>query len=119
MAKAVAARLGREVGDRAWEKVRNVLGRTPEQAVLREAIRETLTTFERLHPEWAQSLFDQHFLSNTAAPIMARAVEPELFPAAEELAAAWDAQFHSSPQCLVGFDVDLVRACSTFLRLFR
>src|SRR5512138_3342286 len=52
------------------------LHRRLQQAMLRTARAQAFAQFAEAHPRWAESLFDQHFLSHAAAPLIARAVEP-------------------------------------------
>lgn len=68
------------------------LHRKLQQAALRTARAQAFARFAEEHPVWAESLFDEHFLSHAAAPLIARAIEPANRPTASELAAAWFAQ---------------------------
>ena len=62
------------------------------QAVLRSACAQAYERFAAEHPLWAESLFDAHFLTHTAAPLVARAIEPFNRPAPSEFAEAWFSQ---------------------------
>jgi hypothetical protein len=68
------------------------LHRRLQQATLRAARAQAFAHFAQAHPVWAESLFDEHFLSHAAAPLIARAIEPGNRPTPSEFAAAWFAQ---------------------------
>jgi hypothetical protein len=68
------------------------LHRRLQQAALRAARAQAYARFAEAHPLWAESLFDEHFLSNGAAALVARSLEPANRPKASEFAAAWFAQ---------------------------
>jgi AAA ATPase domain len=97
VAKAVLAHAG-TLGARLAlpeDRVRRWLGRDPQQLAFQAALASALATFADQHPDWAASLFDQHFLSGPAAPLLARCLTSSGAPEAEDLAAAWADQLGS------------------------
>ena len=66
-----------------------------QQRVLKQAIRRAYRKFVGHHPRWAASLFDKHFLTGSAAPLLASVTQLGRLPDADELAAAWVAQIGS------------------------
>jgi hypothetical protein len=68
------------------------LHRRMQRAVLRSACAQAYMRFAVEHPQWAESLFGEHFLAHTAAPLVARAIEPFDRPTPSEFAAAWLSQ---------------------------
>src|SRR4030067_78792 len=71
------------------EKVRARLGRDPERLAFKIALARAYTPFARHHPQWTASLFDQHFLTHTAAPILACCLLRDDSPHPAELAGVW------------------------------
>jgi hypothetical protein len=63
------------------------------QMTFRRAVRRAYKRFARQHPRWANSLFDEYFLSNDALPILMTAQRTQTWPVALDLALAWLAQF--------------------------
>jgi hypothetical protein len=61
--------------------------------LLDRAIARAYRQFARRHPRWAESLFDEYFLTHAAAPLLSYPRRPT--PA--ELARAWAAQFALPP----------------------
>jgi hypothetical protein len=59
---------------------------------LQVALRRAYYRFADQYPEWAASLFDGHFLSQRAAPLVAGYFEQTTLPSPAELAIAWDEQ---------------------------
>ena len=53
------------------------------------AVKQAFQKFRVLHPHWADSLFDEYFLTGQAAPILARYLQRRNPPTPAELAAAW------------------------------
>jgi hypothetical protein len=68
------------------------LHRRLQQAALRAARAQAFARFAADNPLWAESLFDEHFLSHAAAPLIARAIDPANRPTPSEFAIAWLAQ---------------------------
>ena len=63
-----------------------------EQLLVQQASARAYLRFARAYPRWAQSLFDDYFLTQAAAPLLRRALRPQQHPSAVELAQAWWAQ---------------------------
>ena len=93
------------------------LHRRLQQAMLRTARAQAFAQFAEAHPRWAESLFDEHFLSHAAAPLIARAVEPANRPSPSELAAAWFAQCAAPGASARDADLtEVAMAAAEFLR---
>jgi len=87
-----------------------------EQLLVQQAIARAYWRFARAYPRWAQSLFDDYFLTHTAAPLLRRAVRPQQHPTAVELAQAWWAQL-ARPAADGQEDqlADVIRVAAAFL----
>jgi hypothetical protein len=72
------------------------LHRRMQRAALRSACAQAYRCFAAEYPLWAESLFDAHFLTHAAAPLVARAIEPSNRPTPSEFAAAWLSQCAAS-----------------------
>ncbi len=70
-------------------KARALLKREPQQLAFTVAMTRTYATFDSQHPQWTESLFDETFLKNRAAPLLARALLRDNPPTSTELAQAW------------------------------
>jgi hypothetical protein len=93
------------------------LHRRLQRAALRAAQTQALARFAAEHPRWAESLFDAHFLSHAAAPLVARAFEPANRPTAAEFAAAWFAQCAAPGATAQDANLaEVILAASDFLR---
>lgn len=62
-----------------------------QQRILRHAQQRALQRFALQHPHWAESLFDDFFLTHGAALLIAGYLTPHQRPTAAELASAWAA----------------------------
>ena len=71
------------------DKVKSWLGRDPQRLAFQVALTKAYTAFAEKHPDWAQSLFDEHFLTHSAAPILALCLQREDTAPPEDLAIAW------------------------------
>lgn len=94
------------------------LGREPQRIALQIALERTYTTFARHHPQWATALFDNHFLQNGAAPLLARCVTRANPPEAKEFAIAWADQMGLTNGERKRTLSELTPVASDFLRLF-
>ncbi|MFO7170557.1 MAG: hypothetical protein DIU80_021220 [Chloroflexota bacterium] len=94
------------------------LHRQLQQGAFRKAQRRAMQRFMRMYPRWADSLFDDFFLSHAAAPVLAGYLAAQR-PSATALAAAWaaqcapDAQVAARPVSLG----DAAKAAASFLEL--
>ena len=52
------------------------------------ALRRAYRRFARHYPEWVANLFDAHFLTHSAAPLLARRLQQATLPSPTELAVA-------------------------------
>lgn len=87
-----------------------------QQTALRKAQARAFRTFAAHEPRWADSLFDEHFLSHAAAPLLQRCLQPGGGPSAVELAAAWCAQLSDTGAEPRGF-AEAIAASARFLAL--
>lgn len=55
----------------AMQKAQEKVEQSPRPRVFKAAVARAYITFAREYPEWAQYLFDDHFLTHHAAPILA------------------------------------------------
>lgn len=89
-----------------------------QRRILRTAQQRAFQHFAQRYPHWADSLFDDFFLTHGAAPLIAGYLIPSHRPTAAELAKAWAAQCpspRSSPQPLDLTEATYVAAA--FLRM--
>ncbi len=98
------------------EKLRAVLGRDPQRLAFQAALARAYTAFARQYPQWAVSLFDQHFLTHGAAPFLARCLQRDAPPDPAELAAAWADQLGLTGARRQRHIRELTPACTDFLR---
>jgi hypothetical protein len=83
------------------------------------ALRRAYQRFADQYPEWAASLFDEHFLSQRVAPLMAGYVEQTTLPSPAELAIAWDEQLGpANPTIRQRRIAELTVAAAKFLNWF-
>ncbi|MDX2480186.1 MAG: ATP-binding protein [Desulfuromusa sp.] len=75
------------------DKVIRWLGRDSQQLAFKIALTKTYTAFSEKHPEWVGSLFDEHFITHKASPILALCVQRASRARSEDLAKAWADQF--------------------------
>ena len=61
--------------------------------ILKSAVRDTFLHFAAEYPTWTACLFDEHFLTHRAAPLLACYIRSDIRPTALELATAWHEQF--------------------------
>ena len=93
------------------------LHRRLQRAALRAAQAQAFAHFAQEHPLWAESLFDEHFLNHAAAPLVARALDPDHRPTAFEFADAWFTQCAAPGTTARGANLaELVMAAFAFLR---
>lgn len=74
------------------DKARSWLGRDPQRLAFQVALAKAYAGFADRHPDWAYSLFDEHFLAHSAAPMLARCLERDNTAQPEDLAVAWAEQ---------------------------
>lgn len=87
-----------------------------QRRVLRRAQRRAFQQFARRYPHWAESLFDDFFLTHDAAPLIAGYLMPYRRPTAAELAKAWAAQC-PSPRSSPPLDLtEVTQVAAAFLR---
>jgi hypothetical protein len=67
----------------------NLAGAGNEQHTLQRAVRNAYARFAPQYPAWAASLFDMHFLTRHAGPILAEYARSHTPEATRALAGAW------------------------------
>ena len=92
VAMKVLEQLEGELGGAASRQVRAWFKRDPQRLACEVALADTERSFAARHPDWHASLFDAHFLSASAAPLLARSLTLGADAIAAELAAAWAAE---------------------------
>lgn len=100
------------------------LGRQPwlvkqsRQRAFRRAISQAYATFSQNYPDWADYLFDEHFLTHQAAPLLARHLQGYPPPQPAELAQVWAGQLFWEEESLKQKHIAaLMPAAASFLRL--
>lgn len=84
--------------------------------VFQAALRRAYRRFAGQHSQWTAALFDEHFLSHTAGPILACYPKYGVLPSPTELALAWDSQLGpSSPAVRQRRIAELALAADDFL----
>jgi len=97
------------------EKLRAMLGRDPQRLAFKIALGRAYTAFARHYPQWAASLFDEHFLTHRAAPFLAGCLTRGASPDPAELAGAWAEQMSLPPEERQRRIAELTPACTVFL----
>ncbi|MGB0385081.1 MAG: AAA-like domain-containing protein [Ardenticatenaceae bacterium] len=100
------------------DKVREWLGREPERLAFQVALAGAYNTFAGKHPQWAATLFDEHFLKNSAAPLLLRCLPPADPPDPAELAGAWAGQMSGNKGRQERCIAEVTPIASEFLREF-
>jgi hypothetical protein len=70
--------------------------RLRERQALRHALGRAYQGFARQHPEWAASLFDEHFIARRVEPLLFGGLSHSSRQAPADLARAWADQFGPS-----------------------
>ena len=97
------------------EKLRAVLGRDPQRLAFKIALGRAYTAFARHCPQWAASLFDEHFLTHRAAPFLAGCLTRGASPDPAELAGAWADQMSLPAGERQRRIAELTPACADFV----
>ena len=113
VAEAVFGHLLEQAG--LAEKLRAALGRDPQRLAFQVALSRAYTAFVRHYPQWAASLFDEHFLTHRAAPFLARCLTRGAAPDPVELAGAWADQMSLAAAERQRRIAELTPACADFL----
>jgi hypothetical protein len=69
--------------------ISNLSSNGSEQQILQRAVKNAYARFAVKYPAWAASLFDMHFLTRHAAPILAEYTRSGATSAVRALAEAW------------------------------
>ncbi|MCL5998577.1 MAG: hypothetical protein M1546_21350 [Chloroflexi bacterium] len=83
------------------------------------AVASTYAAFTRMHPEWAASLFDMHFLTHRARPILEQYARGDITGTAHALANAWADQLSHDGEVRAQRVRELTPVADDFLCLFR
>ena len=86
--------------------------------IVRSAQQRAFQHFARRYPHWADSLFDDFFLTHAAAPLIAGYLIPYHRPTAVELANAWAAQCPEPRSSTQPLDLtEATHVAAAFLRM--
>jgi hypothetical protein len=84
--------------------------------VFRAALKRAYASFAGYYPQWAASLFDEHFLNHGTTSLMVGYMRDGHLPQASQLALDWDAQLGSnSPAVRERRIADLTPVAADFL----
>jgi hypothetical protein len=83
------------------------------------AVTSAFAAFAGMHPEWAASLFDLHFLTHRAQPILEQYARGDLTDPATALANAWADQLSHEGEVRAWRVRELIPVASDFLCLFK
>jgi len=97
------------------ETLRAALGRDPQRLAFQVALGRAYTAFARHCPQWAASLFDEHFLTHRAAPFLACCLARGASPDPAGLAGAWADQMSLPAEERRQRIAELTPACTDFL----
>jgi hypothetical protein len=75
------------------DTIRTLLNHDPRRLAFQSGLTHSYHTFEKHHPAWAELLFDEHFLTHAAVPLLTRVLLRNDLPTGTELAEAWANQF--------------------------
>ena len=96
----------------------NWLAKYGRRRALRRATVNAHAKFAVRYPEYAATLFDEHFLANRAADLLERYITSDDPPKSVELARAWAEQIHMSERTKKALVSELTAVASSFLFLF-
>lgn len=74
------------------QAVQNSLARRKQQQTFHQAVIRAYATLAQKYPQWAASYFDQHFLTHTAAPLLAQVGQGAASVQGRALADVWSKQ---------------------------
>ena len=74
---------------------------------MQDALRESLARLEVEHDHAVAGLFDEHFLDERGAPLLARLLIPGETPRREQLVAEWSAQLPAGGDRYAGDEITL------------
>src|SRR6266487_1020230 len=98
------------------EKTYAWLGYESQRLAFQVALTRALSTFARAYPQWITSLFDEHFLTRHAGPLLTRTLlhDGTLIPV--ELATTWVDQMKLNETARTQFITELTPIASNFIR---
>lgn len=97
--------------------IMNWVGRDYRRRMIRAAIRNAYALFAQQHPQWVAVLFDEHFLTERAAPLWRRYQNEGALPTPLELAVLWGEQVNTSPELKHRHVGEMKLAAACFLAL--
>ncbi len=99
------------------DRVRRTLNGDPQRQAFKAAFASAYITFSQQNPKWSVSLFDEHFLTTAAAPVLARCLTRDGAPPAHDLAAAYSQHSRLRPDVQQHYAAELEAVAGDLLRL--
>lgn len=99
------------------DRVRVWLGRDLQRLAFQVALTRAYTAFVQRHPDWAATLFDEHFLVHGAAPLLAQTLLRASPATPTAFAAAWADQLTLAPEGRARRIAELTPVAADFLQL--
>ncbi len=99
------------------DRVRVWLGRDLQRLAFQVALTRAYTAFVQRHPDWAATLFDEHFLVHGAAPLLAQTLLRASPATPTAFAAAWADQLTLAPEGRARRIAELTPIAADFLQL--
>lgn len=88
-----------------------------QRRVLRAAVRTAYATFAEWHPQWAQSLFDEHFVMTRLLPLLESAIHEGVTVTPYQIALLWSQQVSQLPDRQLHHSAAILSAARQFLAL--
>lgn len=97
------------------DKVKGWLRLDPQRLAFQVALTKAFADFARKYPDWAKSLFDEHFLANRAASSLALCLQRDDMARPEDLAEVWADQLGQKGEARERQVVELRLVAADFL----
>jgi predicted enzyme related to lactoylglutathione lyase len=99
------------------DKVKSLLGRDLQRLAFQIALARAYAEFAREYRDWANSLFDEHFLAHRAAPTLALCLQRDDTARPEDLAEVWADQLGREGEARERQVAELAPVAHDFLNL--
>lgn len=99
--------------------VARMLGMYLYRWAIRRVLQQAYIPFARRYPQWAASLFDEHFLVHRVAPLLLVPDSGQVPLSAATIAGAWAAQLGTSGAPRQKQNVEATPVAAEFLRLLK